>query len=288
MACQGRRPLTPTLSAVPGAREKRESLALRVRVAGPEPSASIASDEFDHDRCFMQLVYRDDAYARQCMAKVTEVDERGIRLDATVFYPMGGGQPGDIGVLRLADGSEIPIVDTVKGAAADEVIHIPAPGSSAPPVGAEVSAEIDWPRRHRMMRMHSCLHLLCAVLEGEVTGGQVADGKGRLDFNLPDIKLDKEQIEAELNRLIAEDHKVQPRWISDKELTARPELVRTMSVKPPMGRGQVRLLEIEGVDLQPCGGTHVAHTGEIGPVQVVKIESKGKQNRRVNIALTAP
>jgi len=236
----------------------------------------------------MQLVYRDDAYARQCMAKVTEIDERGIRLDATVFYPMGGGQPGDIGVLRLADGSEIPIVDTVKGAAADEVIHIPAPGSSVPPVGAEVSAEIDWPRRHRLMRMHSCLHLLCAVLEGEVTGGQVADGKGRLDFNLPEIKLDKEQIEAELNRLIAEDHKVQPRWISDKELTARPELVRTMSVKPPMGRGQVRLLEIEGVDLQPCGGTHVSHTGEIGPVQVVKIESKGKQNRRVNIALMAP
>ena len=211
----------------------------------------------------MQLVFRDDAYARQCMAKVTEVDERGIRLDATVFYPMGGGQPGDIGVLRLADGSEIPIVDTVKGAAADEVIHIPAPGSSAPPVGAEVTAEIDWPRRHRLMRMHSCLHLLCAVLEGEVTGGQVADGKGRLDFNLPEIKL-------------------------DKELTARPELVRTMSVKPPMGRGQVRLLEIEGVDLQPCGGTHVSHTGEIGSVQVVKIESKGKQNRRVNIALKAP
>ena len=236
----------------------------------------------------MQLVFRDDAYARQCTAKVTAVDERGIRLDATVFYPMGGGQPGDIGVLRLTDGSEIAIVDTVKGAGPDEVIHVPAPGSATPAPGDEVTAEIDWARRHRLMRMHSCLHLLCAVLEGDVTGGQVADGKGRLDFNLPEMKLDKDYIEAELNRLIAEDHQVQARWISDKELAAHPELVRTMSVKPPMGRGEVRLLEIEGVDLQPCGGTHIARTGEIGPVQVVKIESKGKQNRRVNLALRVP
>ena len=233
----------------------------------------------------MQLVFRDDAYARSCEALVTAVDERGIRLDRTVFYPMGGGQLGDSGLLRLADGSTIAIADTLKGAGPDEVIHVLGPGISAPAVGTAVTAEIDWERRYRLMRMHSCLHLLCAVITGDVTGGQVSDGKGRLDFNLPDTRLDKDQIEAELNRLIAEDHPVRPRWISDEEMTSRPELVRTMSVKPPMGLGRVRLLEIEGVDLQPCGGTHVTHTAEIGPVEVVKIENKGKQNRRVNLAL---
>jgi misacylated tRNA(Ala) deacylase len=236
----------------------------------------------------MQLLFREDAYARSCPALVTAVDERGIRLDQTVFYPMGGGQPGDSGLLRRADGATIAIVDTLKGAAPEEIIHVPAAGSALPAVGEAVTVEIDWPRRHRLMRMHSCLHLLSAVITGDVTGGQVGEGKGRLDFNLPEARLDKEQIEAELNRLIAEDHVVRPRWITDEELDARPELVRTMSVKPPMGQGRVRLLEIEGVDLQPCGGTHVARTGEIGPVDVVKIESKGKQNRRVNLALRNP
>jgi misacylated tRNA(Ala) deacylase len=236
----------------------------------------------------MELVFREDAYAKSCPAVVTAVDERGLRLDRTVFYPLGGGQLGDTGVLRLADGSTIAIADTIKGPAADEVIHVLAVGAVAPAVGTNVTAEIDWKRRHRLMRMHSCLHLLCAVITGDVTGGQVSDGKGRLDFNLPDAKLDKEHIEAELNRLIAEDHPVRPRWISDEELAARPEMVRTMSVKPPMGMGRVRLLEIEGVDLQPCGGTHVTHTGEIGAIEVVKIESKGKQNRRVNLALRNP
>ena len=236
----------------------------------------------------MQLMFREDAYARSCPAVVTAVDERGIRLDRTVFYPMGGGQPGDIGRLQLADGSSIAITDTVKGPTPDEIIHVPAAGSPTLSIGAAVTAEIDWARRHRLMRMHSCLHLLCAVVTGDVTGGQVSDGKGRLDFNLPEAKLDKDHIEAELNRLIAEDHAVRPRWITDEELNSHPELVRTMSVKPPMGQGRVRLLEIEGVDLQPCGGTHIARTGEIGPIEVVKIESKGKQNRRVNLALRNP
>lgn len=236
----------------------------------------------------MQLVFRDDAYAKSCEAVVTSADERGVRLDRTVFYPLGGGQLGDTGRLHLADGSTIAIADTVKGAAPDEVVHVLAPGMAAPAIGTAVRAEIDWERRHRLMRMHSCLHLLCAVITGDVTGGQVSDGKGRLDFNIPEAKLDKDHIEAELNRLIAEDHPVRPRWISDEELTSHPELVRTMSVKPPMGLGRVRLLEIDGVDLQPCGGTHVTHTGEIGPVDVVKIESKGKQNRRVNLALRNP
>jgi misacylated tRNA(Ala) deacylase len=156
-----------------------------------------------------------------------------------------------------------------------------------PAAGATVSAEIDWDRRHRLMRMHTCLHLLSSIIKGDVTGGQVSDGKGRLDFNLPDTALDKGHITAELNRLVREDHPVQPRWITDEELMAKPELVRTMSVKPPMGSGRVRLLEIEGVDLQPCGGTHVARTGEIGAVEVTKIENKGRQNRRVNIVFAA-
>ena len=234
-----------------------------------------------------ELLFRDDAYARSCEAKVVAADATGIRLDRTLFYPMGGGQLGDTGRLRLADGSEIPIIDTVKGAAGEDVLHKPAPGAALPAPGAAVTAIIDWERRHRLMRMHSCLHLLCAVVAGDVTGGQVGDGKGRLDFNLPDTQLDKDKIAAELNRLIREDHPVRPRWITDTELQAHPELVRTMSVKPPMGLGRVRVLEIEGVDLQPCGGTHVARTGEIGPVLVTKIESKGKQNRRVNLAFAS-
>jgi misacylated tRNA(Ala) deacylase len=232
-----------------------------------------------------ELVFRDDAYARSCAAVVTGADERGIRLDRTVFYPEGGGQPGDTGLLRLADGSVIAIADTRKGEEADEVIHVPSPGTALPVPGTAVTAEIDWQRRHRLMRMHTCLHLLCVAVTGDVTGGQIGDGRGRLDFNLPETKLDKDAIAVELNRLIAEDHPVRSRWIDDEELAARPDLVRTMSVKPPSGRGRVRLLEIEAVDLQPCGGTHVARTGEIGRVEVTKIESKGRQNRRINLAL---
>jgi len=230
-----------------------------------------------------ELLFRDDAYLRSCAARVTGVDERGIRLDRTVFYATGGGQPGDVGTLRLADGTTIAIVDTVKGDG-DEVIHVPAPDAALPQPGTEVTAEIDWERRHRLMRMHTCLHLLCAVVPGAVTGGAVGDGRGRLDFDVPGASLDKEAIAAALNRLIAEGHTVAPRWIDDAELAARPELVRTMSVKPPSGAGRVRLLEIDGVDLQPCGGTHVKDTAEIGPVEITKIENKGRQNRRINLA----
>ena len=231
----------------------------------------------------MELLFRDDAYLKSCEASVVSADESGIRLDRTVFYPMGGGQPGDVGVLRLTDGGEIRIVDARKGEGHEDVLHIVDEGTALPAPGTAVTAEIDWARRHRLMRMHTCLHLLCAVIEGDVTGGQIGDGKGRLDFNLPDTQLDKEHIAAELNRLIAEDHPVGPRWISEAELESNPDLVRTMSVKPPMGSGRVRLLDIPGVDLQPCGGTHVARTGEIGPVAVGKIENKGRQNRRVNL-----
>jgi len=230
----------------------------------------------------MTLIFRDDAYIRSCSATVTAIDERGIRLDSTVFYPTGGGQPGDSGVLRRA-GGDIAIVDTIKGAASDEVIHVPAPGAPSPAIGETVTAEIDWERRYRLMRMHTCLHLLCAVVPGAVTGGQISDGKARLDFDVPGATLDKEEITTKLNALVAADHAVTPRWITDVELAERPELVRTMTVKPPSGQGRVRLLDIGGIDLQPCGGTHVRRTGEIGAVAVAKIENKGKQNRRVNI-----
>ena len=230
-------------------------------------------------------IFRNDAYARKCKAEITGHDEHGIQLDRTVFYPMGGGQPGDTGELVLNDGRRVRIADTHKGENVGEIIHIPegAPDPIAP--GTRVTAEIDWDRRHRLMRVHTCLHLLSAIITAGVTGGSIRDGSGRLDFDLPESNLDKEHVTAELNRLIQEDHSVSTQWISDAELEAQPELVKTMSVKPPKGHGQVRLLNVEGVDLQPCGGTHVARTGEIGPVRVKKIEKKGKHNRRVNIVL---
>ena len=230
----------------------------------------------------MKLLFRDDPYLTSCEARVSAVGEEGIRLDRTVFYPEGGGQPGDIGTLTRADGTKIEIVDARKGQDHEDVVHIAAADAPALSVGDEVTAEIDWARRHRLMRMHTCLHLLCAVVEGDVTGGQIGDGKGRLDFNM-DEKPDKEQLAEEINRLITENHPVTPEWITDEELETKPELVRTMSVKPPRGGGRIRLLNIAGIDLQPCGGTHVRETGEIGPIEVGKIENKGRQNRRINL-----
>ncbi|MFO1067313.1 MAG: alanyl-tRNA editing protein [Geminicoccaceae bacterium] len=233
-------------------------------------------------------LFRDDAYRRHCDAVVVGADEAGIQLDRTVFYPTGGGQPGDRGRLVLADGTAIEIVDTVKGEGAGTILHRPAADTPLPEFGARVSAELDWDRRLRLMRMHTALHLLCRAVDGVVTGGQVGDGRGRLDFDIPDPVLDKEAIAATLNAWIAGDHAVSHRWIEDAELLARPELVRTMSVRPPIGQGRVRLVEIAGVDLQACGGTHVRRTGEIGRLVVEKIEKKGRQNRRVAIAFAEP
>jgi misacylated tRNA(Ala) deacylase len=227
-------------------------------------------------------LFRADSYLKECSATVISADGRGIVLDRTVFYPTGGGQPGDTGALVLADGTSIAIADAIKGDGTD-VVHVPAPGQSLPAPGTAVTAMIDWERRYKHMRMHSALHLLCAVVTGDVTGGQIGADKSRLDFNVPGEALDKDHINRELARLIGEDKPVAPRWIDDAELAARPELVRTMSVKPPSGQGRVRLLDIEGVDLQPCGGTHVARTSEIGAIEVAKIENKGRQNRRVNL-----
>jgi misacylated tRNA(Ala) deacylase len=229
------------------------------------------------------LLFRDDPYARACETTVVDADERGIRLAATVFYPAGGGQPGDTGVLRVAGGPAIPIVDTVKGDGADEVVHVPAPGSPFLAAGTAVRAEIDWERRYRHMRFHTCLHLLCAAVPHPVTGGRIGADKSHLDFDLQGAAVEREAVETRLNALIAAGHPVRPRWISGEELAASPALVRTMSVAPPAGQGRVRLLEVEGVDLQACGGTHVANTAEIGPVVVLRIRSEGKRNKRITI-----
>ncbi len=228
-------------------------------------------------------LFREDSYLKSCRARVVAAGPEGVVLDQTVFYPMGGGQPGDTGTLIFDDGQRIAVTDTRKGEAG--IVHLLAPGSEAPSVGSELTAEIDWDRRHRHMRMHTSLHLLCAVIPAGVTGGQIGAERSRLDFDPGEVVFDKDKIEAEINRLIGEDHPVAPRWIDEAELDAKPDLVRTMSVKPPRGAGKIRLLDIANVDLQPCGGTHVARTGEIGRVAVEKIESKGKRNRRVVLAL---
>ena len=228
-------------------------------------------------------IFREDAYARTCEATVTGIGDEGIQLDRTVFYAAGGGQLGDTGVLTAADGRAVAITDTIRDKASGVHLHVAAPDAPALAVGDAVTAELDWDRRYTHMRMHSALHLLCAVIDGGVTGGSIGAEKGRLDFDLPETSLDKEQIAADLNRLVDEDHAMAGRWISDQEMDANSDLVRTMSVQPPRGSGRVRLMEIDGVDLQPCGGTHVARTGEIGRLRVGKIENKGKHNRRINL-----
>jgi misacylated tRNA(Ala) deacylase len=230
-------------------------------------------------------LFREDAFARQCEARVVGLAQDGVRLDRTVFYCTGGGQPGDRGRLVLDDGGALEVIDTVK--AADDIVHRLAEGSTPPPLGAQLRAEIDWQRRHRLMRMHSAMHLLCRAVDCPVTGGQVGEARSRLDFDAGDGRLDKEAIAARLAQWIAEDRPIRHFWIDADELAARPELVRTMSVRPPTQSGRVRLVEIEGLDLQACGGTHVRSTGEIGKLEVGKIENKGRQNRRVNLILVA-
>ena len=228
-----------------------------------------------------ELLFRDDAYLRECAARVTAVHADGVELDRTVFYYESGGQPGDQGELLLADGRAVAVSDARRGATPGSVLHRCVPPADLAP-GAAVTARIDWARRHRLMRMHTCLHLLSAIIVAPVTGGQVGDGYGRLDFDLQD-GVDVPEVERRLNALIAQDAPVSMRWIDDAELDARPELVKTMSVAPPRGAGRVRLIEVAGVDLQPCGGTHVARAGEVGRVVVAKVEKKGARNRRVRL-----
>jgi misacylated tRNA(Ala) deacylase len=231
----------------------------------------------------VEELFRQDAYLKQADATVTALEERGVRLDRSIFYPTGGGQPGDTGVLRW-DGGEARVVDTVK-ADGNDVLLMLAPESPRPAVGATVHSALDWERRYRHMRMHTALHVMSAVIKGNVTGGQVNADRSRLDFNLEGEVPTREWVTEEINKILATDHPVVPQWVTDDELAARPELVKTMSVRPPIGQGRVRLLSIEGVDLQACGGTHVARTAEIGRVECIKIENKGKMNRRFIIAL---
>ncbi len=235
-------------------------------------------------------LFRDDPYKRAFSARVLAVNARGgIILDKTAFYAAGGGQPGDTGQLRRADGNDIAIGATVYGEGKAEIVHVPLSGENLPEPGESLAGAIDWPRRNRHMRMHTALHLLCSLVPFPVTGGSIGEAESRLDFDIEDAgAVDKEALTERLLALVAEDHAVTTRWITDAELAASPGLVRTMSVKPPMDSGRVRLVAIGengAVDLQPCGGTHVRSTAEIGALTVARIEKKGRRNRRIRIRL---
>jgi len=234
-------------------------------------------------------LFREDASLRECRAAVLGLDEGGVILDRTVFYPLGGGQAGDAGRLTLADGTVVDIADTRKSKERPgAVLHLPAPGTDLSQLapGTLLMAQIDWQRRHRHMRFHTATHLLCALVPHPVDGCSITAGYARLDFHMSE-PLDKESLTAGITRLVAGAHAVRHRWISEAELDANPGLVRSMSVQPPRGLGRVRVLEIEGVDLQPCGGTHVANTAEIGAVIVTKIEKKSAMTRRVVLGFAA-
>jgi misacylated tRNA(Ala) deacylase len=232
-----------------------------------------------------ELLFREDAYLKSATAKVVAVHERGIELDRTIFYPQGGGQAGDTGGLVRTSGERIAVVDTRKGEQVDGVVHVIGPESRLPEIGETLALEIDWQRRYALMRLHTALHVMSCVVVAPVTGGNISPEKGRLDFDIDMSLLDAQKIERETNALIDRGVDTEVVWITDVELDARPELVKTMSVQPPRGSGRVRLLRIPGIDLQPCGGTHVRNIAEIGAIRVLKIRSEGRRNRRVEIAL---
>jgi misacylated tRNA(Ala) deacylase len=232
-----------------------------------------------------EFLFRDDSYLAATPATVVEVTEDGgIVLDRTVFYAASGGQPGDIGTIVLADGSVLTIATAIHpDGDKTRIVHVPAEGQGSVAVGEQVTAAIDWARRYRLMRMHTALHLLSVVFPFPVTGGSVGDDKGRLDFDMPDVPENLAALEQQLNHMVSGNHVVTQEWITDAEMAANPDLIKTMNVKPPMGQGRVRLIRIGDVDLQPCGGTHVRNTSEIGKLALGKIEKKGKQNRRVSL-----
>ncbi len=230
-------------------------------------------------------LFREDGYRRECEAVVQAVSDAGVVVDRSVCYPRGGGQPGDQGWMIRADGSRIAIMDTLKDRESGEILHLLEPDSPSPEVGEALLIEIDWQRRYRLMRLHSAMHMMCAVIPEPVTGGNIRDnGTARLEFDLPEPP-DKAELERRLNELTHRDIPMRIRWISDEELDAQPELVRTLSVQPPRGVGRVRLVEFEGVDIQPCGGTHVANAREIGDIRIDSIKKKGRLNRRIGISL---
>lgn len=232
-----------------------------------------------------EFLFRDDSYLPSTEARVVELTaDGGIVLDRTVFYAASGGQPGDNGSILRADGSVITIATAVHPEGdKTRIVHVPVEAQGLPTVGELVTATIDWDRRYRLMRMHTALHLLSVVLPFPVTGGSVGEDKGRLDFDMPEVPGDLAGLETKLNEMVAGNHAVTQEWITDAEMAANPDLIKTMNVKPPMGQGRVRLIRIGDVDLQPCGGTHVRNTQEIGRLALGKIEKKGKQNRRVSL-----
>jgi misacylated tRNA(Ala) deacylase len=235
-----------------------------------------------------EQLYRADAYIQETAAKVVAVTDRGgIILDRTPFYASAGGQPGDTGVLTFAGGT-CSIATTVYDVDKTTLVHVPAEDALLPSVGDGVQIALDWTRRYRHMRMHSALHLLCSLVPYPVTGGQIGADEGRLDFDIEDASsVDKDQLTAEIMAIVSTNHPITERWITDAEMDANPALVRTLSVKPPRGTGRIRLvlIGVDGhIDMQPCGGTHVRTTGEIGAVAVTKIEKKGKLNRRIRVA----
>ena len=232
-----------------------------------------------------EFLFRDDSYLPSTHARVVVVTaDGGIVLDRTVFYAASGGQPGDNGSILRADGSVIAIATAVHPEGdKTRIVHVPAEAQGSPTVGEMVTATIDWDRRYRLMRMHTALHLLSVAFPFPVTGGSVGEDKGRLDFDMPEVPGDLVGLEAKLNEMVAGNHAVTQEWITDAEMAANPDLIKTMNVKPPMGQGRVRLIRIGDVDLQPCGGTHVRNTQEVGRLALGKIEKKGKQNRRVSL-----
>jgi misacylated tRNA(Ala) deacylase len=232
-----------------------------------------------------ESLFREDAYLKSATARVTAVNDKGIELDRTIFYPMGGGQAGDTGALVRANGERIVVIDTRKGEGMGSVLHFTAPGTPRFEVGEPLTLELDWVRRYQLMRIHTAMHVLSCVVVAPVTGGNISPEKGRLDFDIDVSLLNAEKIEREANEIIARAIDTETVWITDEELDARPDLVKTMSVQPPRGAGRVRLLKIPGVDLQPCGGTHVRNIGEIGGIRVTRIKSEGKHNKRVEIVL---
>lgn len=230
-------------------------------------------------------LFREDAYLRHCDAVVVAVTDTALVLDRTVCYPRGGGQPGDTGVLTDEQGRSWKITDTSKNRESAALLHQLEGGVEPPAQGTVLRVEIDWTRRYRLMRLHSAMHMMCALIPEPVTGGNIRDnGTARLEFDLPEPP-DKAELERRLNELTHRDIPMRSRWISDEELDSQPELVRTLSVQPPRGAGRVRLVEFEGVDVQPCGGTHVANAREIGDIRIDSIKKKGRLNRRITIAL---
>jgi misacylated tRNA(Ala) deacylase len=230
-------------------------------------------------------LFRDDAYLQSCEAIVIAITEQGVVLDRTVFYPNGGGQAGDTGFMTLKDGHQLSITDTRKGEAPDSIVHFISTGSIKPSIGEVVTVQLDWERRYKLMRLHTALHVMSCVVIAPVTGGNIAPDKARLDFDIDMSLLVADAIEKGTNELIECAVATETQWITDEEMAARPELIKTMSVKPPSGAGKVRLLSIPSIDLQPCGGTHVANISEIGGIKVTRIRSEGRQNKRVEIVL---